>query len=116
MTFAAVFLAGVLQKPTNGIIGPKEAKELTGGGLSKNRASAPLTARLSRSTWPNLRETSIQLFRWSVQGLGTVTTEMTTRFVADTTVGSGNTFAAPVMAGMISATSTSFRGSDERPR
>ncbi len=40
MTFPTVFVAGLLQKATSGITNPKEAKEPTGGGLSRNRNPA----------------------------------------------------------------------------
>ena len=48
MTFTTVFVAGLLQKPTSGIARPKEAKEPTGGGLSRNRDPAPSYYQIER--------------------------------------------------------------------
>ncbi len=48
MTFTNVFIAGLLQKPINGSTNPKEAKELTGGGLSRNLTPAPSYYQIER--------------------------------------------------------------------
>jgi hypothetical protein len=116
MTFTTVFVAGLLQKPTSGIARPKEAKEPTGGGLSRNRDPVPSyyqidrvhLAKPARSRCPALPvECASPWHRRNGDNH---------RCVDDTPAGSGNMFAAPVLAEMISAPSTSFRGSDERPR
>jgi hypothetical protein len=116
MTFTTVYVAGLLQKPTSGISCPKEANEPTGGGLSRNHGPAPSyyqiarvhLAKPARNRCPALPvECARPWHRYNGDNH---------RCVDGTTAGSGNMFAAPVLAEMISAPSTSFRGSDERPR
>ncbi len=116
MTFTTVYVAGLLQKPTSGISCPKEAKDPTGGGLSSNRDPAPSyyqiervhLAKAARNRCPAL---PVECARPWYRHAGDDHC-----CVDDTTAGSGNMFAAPVLAEMISAPSISFRGSDERPR
>lgn len=102
MTLTSVIAADVFQKRARAITGRVTANRLTGGGLPRDRGSAPLVTRLSGSSQPNLRETGVQLLRWSVRDLRSVTTDMTTGHVDrattckdpdGTTAGSGDVFA-----------------------
>ena len=99
MTFTSVFVAGLLQKPTSRITIPKEAKEPTGGGLSRNHGPAPsyyqiawvhFSAKPARNRCPAL---PVECARpWHRHNGDNHCC------VDDTTAGSGNMFAAPVLA------------------